>query len=397
MTSPRTILVRYDEIGLKGKNRSMFIDQLVANIRFQLKDLEGIEVRRPHGRVLVHCDQGQIEECLKHMKRVAGIASMSPGIEVEPDFEMMAKCGIQWIEPVLKKTQGLKFCVRTRRANKQFPKTSTEVDFEVGSRIMRALHSQGLVVDINRAEFVLEIEIGQDQTIVFNNRVPGLSGLPVGSSGNVLGLISGGIDSPVALFQVMRRGCRVHGIFFDNQPYMGRGGYDKVLRLGRLLNRYQGKGRLFVVPFETIQEAIRDHCRPAHRVVLYRRMMYRIAETLALRIGCKGLVTGESLGQVASQTLENLNAVSCIVSLSVLRPLIGMHKGEIIQMAKELESFDISIIPQPDCCSVFMPPNPATRAKVDDLEADEAKYPWEDLMQAAMDQIETIHLDDLEG
>lgn len=397
MKSQRTILVRYDEIGLKGKNRSMFIDQLVRNIKFQLKGLEGIDVRRPHGRVLVKCEEGQIDECLRGMQRVAGIASMSPGVEVEPDFQKMAECGIAWIQPILEKTKSLKFCVRTRRANKQFPKTSTEVDFEVGSRVMGALHDQGLVVDISRAEFVLEIEIGQDQTIVFNNRVSGLGGLPVGSSGQVLGLISGGIDSPVALFQVMRRGCRVHGIFFDNQPYMGRGGYDKVMRLGKLLNRYQGKGKLFVVPFETIQEAIRDHCRPANRVVLYRRMMYRIAEALALRIDCKGLVTGESLGQVASQTLENLNAVSCIVNLSVLRPLIGMHKGEIIRMAKELDSFDISIQPQPDCCSVFMPPNPTTRGKIDDLETDESKYPWEELMVAAMDKIETVHLDDLEG
>ncbi len=396
MNTPTTILVRYDEIGLKGKNRNVFIDQLVKNIRHQLKGLEGIEIRKPHGRVLVLCDEGLAQECVKRMQRVAGIASMSPGLEVEPEFDKMAECGMRWIEPLLQKKQGLRFCVRTRRANKQFPKTSTEVDFEVGSRIMKALHPEGLVVDINRAEFVLEIEIGQEQTIVFNNRIPGMGGLPVGSSGQVLGLISGGIDSPVAMFQVIRRGCRVHGIFFDNQPYMGRGGYDKVMRLGKLLNRYQGKGRLFVVPFESIQEAIRDHCRPANRVVLYRRMMYRIAEALALRIGCIGLVTGESLGQVASQTLENLNAVSAVVNLSVLRPLIGMHKNEIIQRAKELDSFEISIIPQPDCCSVFMPPNPATRAKIEDLEDDESKYPWEELLRSALDTVETIQLDDLE-
>ena len=222
MNSRRTILVRYDEIGLKGKNRGTFIDQLVRNIRFQLRGIEGIDIRRPHGRVLVQCDEVQVEDCQHRMQRVAGIASMSPGVEVEPEFDVMADWGIRWIEPLLQKNKGLKFCVRTRRSNKQFPKTSIEIDFEVGSRIMRALHSQGLVVDINRAEFVLEIEIGQDQTIVFSNRIPGLSGLPVGSSGQVLGLISGGIDSPVAMFQVMKRGCRVHGIFFDNQPYMGR-------------------------------------------------------------------------------------------------------------------------------------------------------------------------------
>ncbi len=176
---------------------------------------------------------------------------------------------------------------------------------------------------------------------------------------------------------------------------MGRGGYDKVVKLSKILNGYQRKSRLSVVPFEDIQVAIRDHCNESNRVVLYRRMMYRIAQAVALRKGCLALVTGEAVGQVASQTLQNLNAVSDVVHLSVFRPLVGMNKQEIINQAQELGTYDISIEPHPDCCSVFMPSKPATRTKIRDLELDETKYPWEQLMNEAIEKMETIDLDAL--
>jgi len=396
MTPHCIILVRYDEIGLKGKNKSMFINRLADNIRKPLKDIQGVRIQKPHGRIVVECDPDSAETVAQRLAYVPGIASYSIGVAMNPDLEAMADLGAQWIESLLEPGKTLKFCVRTRRSDKSFPKTSTQVDYEVGSRIMGRLHAKGLEVDIDHAQFVLEIEIGQEQTVVFSNRIPGLRGLPVGSSGEVLGLISGGIDSPVALFDIIKRGCRVHGIFFDNQPYMGRGGYDKVQRLCKRLNRYQHGGRLYVVPFEAIQEAIRDHCRPANRVVLYRRMMYRIADAVAEQYGYQALVTGESLGQVASQTLENLNAVSCLAQRSVFRPLIGMNKNEIIRRARELDTYDISIEPQPDCCSVFMPPNPTTKAKRHDLEEDETRFSWEALMQKAIADMEVIDLDTLD-
>lgn len=395
MTPHCIILVRYDEIGLKGKNKSMFINRLADNIRRPLKDIEGVRVLKPHGRIIIECDPDSAETVAQRLAYVPGIASYSIGVAMDPDFQAMADLGAEWIEPLLQPGKTLKFCVRTRRSDKSFPKTSTEVDFEVGSRIMGKLHAKGLEVDIKNAQFVVEIEIGQEQTAVFSNRIPGLRGLPVGSSGEVLGLISGGIDSPVALFHMLKRGCRVHAVFFDNQPYMGRGGYDKVKRLCKRLNRYQYGGKFYVVPFEKIQEAIRDHCRPANRVVLYRRMMYRIADAVAEQHDYQALVTGEALGQVASQTLENLNAVSCTVTRSVFRPLIGMNKNEIIQQAKDLGTFDISIEPQPDCCSVFMPPNPTTKAKLHELEEDESRYPWRELMRECMDGMEVLDLDTL--
>jgi len=392
----KTLLIRYDEIGLKGRNRKHFENQLVQNIRYALRDIKNVQIDKIRGRILGRVDLAEAEKCTSRLTQTPGIASISIGNSIEPDFDKMAELGVSLIHEKLQAQGELKFCVRTRRSNKVFPFTSKEVDFEVGSRIMETLSSNGLSVDINGAEFILEIEIGPQETIVFDNRVSGLSGLPVGSSGQVLSLLSGGIDSPVSTFKLINRGCRVHSIFFDNRTFLGRGGYDKVIRLAHTLNRFQGGGKLYVVPFQDIQVAIRDHCTDSNRVVLYRRMMYRIAHALAEFKSCHGLVTGESVGQVASQTLKNLMAVSCVVPMSVFRPLIGMNKQEIITQAKKIGTYDISIEPQPDCCSVFMPDHPSTNCKIKYLEADERLYPWEELKSSALDSVETIDLDDLD-
>ena len=397
MTERRTVLIRYDEIGLKGRNRKFFEKCLLRNIKRVLSSgTDDIVYRSPRGRIFLDIPSSFAPECTVRLKSVPGIASFSIGISMEPDFDAMAELGIQWIEPRLKSGRdAMKFCVKTRRSAKSFPKTSPEVNFEVGSRIMTKLSPRGLTVNIKEAEYVLEIEIGSSDTVVFANREPGLRGLPVGSSGNVLCLLSGGIDSPVSAFMMACRGCRVHFVFFDNQPFLGRGGYDKVLILAKKINHFQTRGTLFVVPFQDVQAAIRDHCNEENRVVLYRRMMYRIAAEIADRQGSLALVTGESLGQVASQTLENLAAVSCVTSVSVFRPLIGMNKESIISRAKEIGTYETSIEPQPDCCSVFMPKNPATRSKIPFLERDEEKIPWKELCDDALAKVEIIKVDDL--
>jgi len=397
MTERRTVLIRYDEIGLKGRNRKFFEKCLLRNIKRVLSSgTDDIVYRSPRGRIFLDIPSSFASECTVRLKSVPGIASFSIGISMEPDFDAMAELGIQWIEPRLKSGRdAMKFCVKTRRSAKSFPKTSPEVNFEVGSRIMTKLSPRGLTVNIKEAEYVLEIEIGSSETVVFDNREPGLRGLPVGSSGNVLCLLSGGIDSPVSAFMMACRGCQVHFVFFDNQPFLGRGGYDKVLILAKKINHFQTRGTLFVVPFQDVQAAIRDHCNEENRVVLYRRMMYRIAAEIADRQGSLALVTGESLGQVASQTLENLAAVSCVTSVSVFRPLIGMNKESIISRAKEIGTYETSIEPQPDCCSVFMPKNPATRSKIPFLERDEEKIPWKELCDDALAKVEIIKVDDL--
>ena len=395
MTERKTVLIRYDEIGLKGKNRKYFEKCLLKNIKRELSCSDDISYRSPRGRILLDIPSSFAQECTTRLKKVPGIASFSIGVSMAPDFEAISALGVQWIEPKLLSAGSMKFCVRTRRSAKSFPQTSPEVNFEVGSRIMKQLSSKGLTVNIKEAEFVLEIEIGRLETVVFDNREPGLPGLPVGSSGNVLCLLSGGIDSPVSAYMMACRGCRVHFVFFDNQPFLGRGGYDKVLRLAKKINRFQARGTLFVVPFQDMQSAIRDHCNEENRVVLYRRMMYRIAEEIADRYHFLALITGESLGQVASQTLENLAAVSCVTTLSVFRPLVGMNKDSIINKAIEIGTYETSIEPQPDCCSVFMPKNPVTRSKIPFLERDEGKIPWEELRDDALTRMEIIKVDDL--
>lgn len=395
MTERRTVLIRYDEIGLKGGNRKFFEKCLLKNIKYVLSGTDDIHYSSPRGRIFLDIPLDFAPECSVRLKAVPGIASFSIGISMSPDFDAIAALGIQWIESKLESTDSLKFCVKTRRSEKSFPQTSPEVNFEVGSRIMKQLSTKGLTVNISEAEYVLEIEIGRSETVVFDNREPGLCGLPVGSSGNVLCLLSGGIDSPVSAFMMACRGCRVHFVFFDNQPFLGRGGYDKVLSLAKKINRFQARASLYVVPFEEMQGAIRDHCNEENRIVLYRRMMYRIAGEIASSKGCMALVNGESLGQVASQTLENLAAVSCVTSMSVFRPLIGMNKESIITKAKEIGTYEVSIEPQPDCCSVFMPKNPVTRSKIPFLERDEEKIPWQELSDNALARMEVIKVDDL--
>lgn len=395
MTERRTVLIRYDEIGLKGGNRKFFEKCLLKNIKYVLSGTDDIHYSSPRGRIFLDIPLDFAPECSVRLKAVPGIASFSIGISMSPDFDAIAALGIQWIESKLESTDSLKFCVKTRRSEKSFPQTSPEVNFEVGSRIMKQLSTKGLTVNISEAEYVLEIEIGRSETVVFDNRERGLCGLPVGSSGDVLCLLSGGIDSPVSAFMMACRGCRVHFVFFDNQLFLGRGGYDKVLSLAKKINRFQARASLYVVPFEEMQGAIRDHCNEENRIVLYRRMMYRIAGEIASSKGCMALVNGESLGQVASQTLENLAAVSCVTSMSVFRPLIGMNKESIITKAKEIGTYEVSIEPQPDCCSVFMPKNPVTRSKIPFLERDEEKIPWQELSDNALARMEVIKVDDL--
>jgi len=389
----RTILVRYDEIGLKGRNRKYFEKALLKNIKRALPSDSAIEYRIPRGRILIDLSSEIAEKYGDCLQNIPGIASYSIGVSIDPDFDQMAELGIQWIEPLLAGKDQLNFCVRTRRSEKTFPKTSTEINFEVGSRIMSKLGPKGLNVDIKNSDFTLEIEIGENEILIFHNREPGLCGLPVGSSGNILCMLSGGIDSPVAAYLMACRGCRVHFVFFDNQPFLGRGGYEKVKKLAKIINGYQGRAKLFVVPFQDIQMSIRDHCKEENRIILYRRVMYRIADKIAKDQEMPGLVTGESLGQVASQTLENLAAVTCVTTMNILRPLIGMNKESIIKLARKIGTYEVSVEPQPDCCSVFMPANPSTRGKIHLLEYDEKIIPLEKLEEEALKNMETMKVD----
>ena len=331
----------------------------------------------------------------RRLHYVAGLHSFSHAHPTDLDLEALKLAAEQALERSWKGRDHLRFRITTRRSNKKFPHRTVEVNEKVGSHLLEKHGSERLTVNLTQPEVDITLELQQERAMVYEGLESGMGGLPVGTGGRLLCLLSGGIDSPVAAYQMLRRGCEVDHIFFENRVFLGRAAYDKVHRLGQVLSRYQAKVRLHVVPFSDIQVAIRDHCSDRNRVVLYRRFMYRMAAEVAKQKGYLGLVNGECLGQVASQTLENIHAADMVADSCIYRPLISMDKVDIMRIARRIETYNISIEDAPDCCSVFMPRRPITRAKVEWLEEDEAKLDMEALVGEALEKmsVETIHWD----
>lgn len=377
------ILLRLGEIFLKGRNRHVFVRQLVRNARRLLADVEGAEVEALHLRILVHHPESARQACLDRLARLFGLHSMSPAVLVPSELEAIAAEAERQARLL---PAGTRFKVETNRRDKSFPLTSQQVSQEVGGRIAEAT---GLPVDVRTPERTVQIEIGE-QSFVFAEVVPGPGGLPIGSSGNVALLLSGGIDSPVAGVQAMRRGCHLSAVYFHSFPYTGDKTREKVLDLARVLARYQGVLPVHVVHFTEVQKALRDQGKPELAVLLYRRMMMRTATLLAERDRAKALVTGENLGQVASQTLENLGVIEDAAGLPVLRPLVSFDKLDIVARAKEIGTFELSIQPYDDCCSLFTPKHPATRARVADLVAAEEGLDVDAMAQSLADGAERV-------
>ncbi len=379
------ILLRYHEIALKGENRGWFEERLAINARKLVTRALGKEnrpeVERRHGRVLVHAPWSPaVSDALG---RVFGIASFSPMRPVPTSLDAIAAAALEEFESHARE-HGFpaSFRVLTRRSDKALPLISTQIDAEIGGRI-KALHPS-VRVDLEAPELVLGIELRFVQSFIWLKKVPGPGGLPVGTNGRLLALISGGIDSPVAALKVLRRGSPVSFLHFHGAPFVGDEVLDKVSDLVHATNRYQPDAEpLQIVPFGKIQERIALATNPKLRTLLYRRMMIRVACSLAPRSGAQALVTGESLGQVASQTVENLAAIDRVSSLPILRPLIGFDKDEIIREAKRLGTFDVSIRPGVDCCTLFADRHPAIRASLAQLEEEEKKFPLDEFAAEA--------------
>lgn len=380
----RAILIRYAEVGLKGGNRRQFEEALVREVRRAAGDMAGCRLDRPRGRLVLSCPEERVEDLCRRVACVPGVQSLSAAWRRAADFGAWAELltGLLAARPA--GPAPASFRVRARRPDKSFPMKSAEIEARMGALVLERFGRERFRVDLDAPEVDLGIEVGKDGAFVFLSRLDGPGGLPVGSAGKVLSLVSGGIDSPVASWQMIRRGCRVEFVFFENRPYLGAAAGQKVRRLVAILSRCQGPGVLHLVPFAPVQEAIRDHCNPRYRVVLYRRFMYRLAEAIGRETGALGLVTGESLGQVASQTLENLSAVDATVSCPVYRPLIGLDKLEIVGLARRIGTYGTSVEDAPDCCSVFLPDAPATRARREALEHEETRLDPAGLMAAAL-------------
>lgn len=356
-------MIHYDEVGLKGKNRPHFIGRLAGNIEQATRDLGAPRVERVSGRLLLHLVEGfpweQVRERLQH---VFGIANYSLAVQAPTDLGCLKRVVSDSIEPLTFRT----FRVSARRAFKTLPWTSQQVNEEIGTHVLEK-RKREVKVDLTDPEVEIFIELMPQTSYIYLNKVNGPGGLPVGMSGTVACLLSGGIDSPVAAYRMMKRGCRVLFIHFHSSPFLSRASQEKAIELVELLTRHQYASELFLVPFGEIQRQIVLTAPAPYRVLLYRRLMIRIAENIARDRGAKALVTGDSLAQVSSQTLDNLAAVEAAATLPVFRPLIGMDKSEIAAQAKRLGTFEISILPDQDCCQLFIPKNPATHARASEI------------------------------
>lgn len=390
-TSFNTIICRYCEIALKGKNRLMFEQRLIDNIRYLLRDICNLHLQRTRGRLCIeHRDHGDFSDAelitiKKQLPKAFGLASFSPGVSFLPDIEeiknAVKKCSKPTFDAALAAKKHPSFRVRARRADKDFPLKSKEVEIEI-AELIDVLHNQEerLRVDLENADITIGCEIREKSAFVFFETFPGPGGLPTGSNSPVLALLSGGIDSPVASTLMMKRGCHVDFITFHSEPYTPPESVEKVERLVKILNEFQQPGTLFICNLAPIQKQIRDLCTEKFRTVLYRRFMFRIAEVIAAKSKNAALITGEAVGQVASQTIINLATINNATEMLVLRPLAGMDKEEVIKIAKKIGTFDVSIEQVPDSCTVFAPVAPATSAPLDKIREEEAKLEIEELL-----------------
>jgi thiamine biosynthesis protein ThiI len=382
-----SVVVHYQEIALKGNNRPWFVARLVRNLKRALSDLDVRVVRALMGRIEIELGPETSWDSAKaRVSKVFGAGNFARAGRAPLDVEAIAAAILRDLGDREART----FRVSARRADKRFPLTSPQIEREVGGRIKQA---RGWTVDLEEPELTIHVEALTSDAFYFFGKERGAGGLPVGTSGRVVCLLSGGIDSPVAAWRMMRRGCRALFVHFHSYPILSRASQEKARELTRLLTHYQYDSRLFLVPFGEIQQRVVLAVPPPLRVVIYRRLMMRIAEAIARAHRGQALVTGEVVGQVASQTVENLTSIDSVATMPVLRPLIGMDKEEITAEAQRLGTYPVSIIPDQDCCTLFTPRHPATKARWIDVQRAESALPIGEIVDeaAAAAALEEFH------
>jgi len=374
-----SVLVRYHEIALKKGNRAYFTELLKRNLLAAVKDLGAKEIRSLPARLLLTFkNEVPAATLIERMSTEFGVANFSIVERTARDIDALRG-------RILESLNGGRFQsfrIETQRGDKTFPLTSPEINRQLGAAVQE---KSGARVDLENAEFTVTVEILPRDAFFGFNKIAGAGGLPVGSSGRVAALISGGFDSPVAAYRMMQRGCRIIFVHFHSVPYQDKTSQEKVRQLVQLLTRHQFTSRLYMVPFGEIQRQIVAAVARPLRVVLYRRMMLRIGEAIARQEKAKALITGESLGQVASQTLDNMAVIQQAARLPILRPLVGMDKQEIIDQSRRIGTFEVSSVPDQDCCQLFVPKHPATKARFIDVEEDETKLDVKDLLRYGME------------
>ena len=387
----QAFLIKYGEIGVKGKNRYVFEDALVKRIKEVLRPVEGhFQVTKDQGRIYVEAEGAfDYEEAVEALRRVFGIVSICPVVIVEDHgLEALAQDVLRYVGEMYA-GQEKTFKVHTRRANKKFPVESMEVNAEIGGRILEAY--PGLTVDVHHPDIMLYIEL-RSQIYIYSEVIPGPGGMPLGTNGRSMLLLSGGIDSPVAGYMVAKRGVCIDAVYFHAPPYTSERAKQKVVDLAMRVAMYTGPIRLHVINFTDIQMYIYDQCPHDELTIIMRRYMMRIAEQIAKDTGCLALITGESIGQVASQTVASLAATNDVCTLPVFRPLIAFDKEDIVTVAKQIGTYETSILPYEDCCTVFLPKHPTTKPKLERIEASESRLDVEGLVSAAVDSEEIVFI-----
>ena len=372
-----SVIAHYQEIALKGKNRPWFLHRLLRNLHALLADLDVHGIRTPMGRVeIVLAREADWPEVRDRLSRTFGLANFSLARRSTLDLTLLAADIVEH----LPSDSVPSFRVAVRRADKRFAVPSPEIERIIGRAVQDA---RAWPVDLSHPAFVIGVEIVPGEAFYYYGKVAGPGGLPVGTAGRVAVLLSGGIDSPVAAWRMMKRGCRATLIHFHGYPFVSRASQDKARDLARVLTQYQLQTRLYLIPFGELQREITLSVPGPLRVIVYRRLMFRIAERIAHAVHAQALVTGEVVGQVASQTLENLAVISAATSLPVFRPLIGMDKEEITAAAEQLGTYPISIIPDEDCCTLFTPRHPVTRARPRRIDDAERTLPLDEMIERA--------------
>ena len=384
----QVLLVRYTEIHLKGLNRPYFERALVDNMKRALRGMEP-KIGREHGRIYVrNIAEESFPEAAERLTRVFGIHSLSPAIAVDKDWETVVSAALLLMQDRLEKgAPASSFKVLARRSDKHYFMNSDEINRELGGRVLDRFPE--LHVDVHAPEIKLSVEI-RDKAYIYCEEIPGANGMPTGTAGKATLLISGGIDSPVAGYMMAKRGLTLDAVHFYSYPYTSERARDKVVELTKLVSRYAVEIKLFLVPFTDIQMTIYEKCHEKETTILMRRLMMKIAERIAREDGSLALITGESLGQVASQTLEALLVTNDAVDMPVFRPLIGFDKDEIMDIARRIGTYETSILPYEDCCTVFVPKHPVTKPKLDDLRASEAAVDFTEMIEKAIADTEIL-------
>ena len=379
-----TVLIRYGELSTKGKNRNQFIRKLLENIKRALKDLEKLEFKSTYDRIYIKINGENIDELESRLKKIFGISSFSFTIKVKSDLEVIKSTCLELLE----NEKGETFKVIARRHDKNFMYRSDEINRHVAGKI---LSSTNLKVDVHNPDIKLQIEVQEENTFITSRKIEGAGGYPTGINGKVMLLLSGGIDSPVAAYYIMKRGIEVEAVHFASPPYTSQSAQDKVLELAKIVSIYQGSMKVHIVNFTELQMEIYAKCHESYAITIMRRMMVRLAERLAIKNKCLAIATGESLGQVASQTLESMSVINEVCKMPIIRPIVTFDKLDIIDKAKEINTFETSILPFEDCCTIFKPKNPVTKPRLDKSINMEKLFDYELFLEKALSNVETFY------